>query len=32
LKRARIEAENRYQLRAQHDFRRAADIVTEAQL
>jgi hypothetical protein len=30
LKRAKIEAENRYLLRQQHDFRRAADIVTDA--
>lgn len=30
MKRARIEEENRYLLRQQHDFRRAADIVTDA--
>src|SRR5690242_12568455 len=30
MKRARIEEENRYLLRLQHDFRRAADIVTDA--
>jgi hypothetical protein len=30
LKRAKIEEENRSLLRLQHDFRRAADIVTDA--
>jgi hypothetical protein len=30
LKRAEIEEQNRYLLRQQHDFRRAADIVTDA--
>jgi hypothetical protein len=30
MKRAKIEEENRYLLRQQHDFRRAADIVTDA--
>lgn len=30
MKRARIEEENRYLLQQQHDFRRAADIVTDA--
>jgi hypothetical protein len=30
LKRAEIEEQNRYMLRLQHDFRRAADIVTDA--
>ena len=30
MKRARIEAQDRYLLRVQHDFRRAADIVTDA--
>jgi hypothetical protein len=30
LRRAEIEEQNRYLLRAQHDFRRAADIVTDA--
>jgi hypothetical protein len=30
MKRAKIEEEDRYLLRQQHDFRRAADIVTDA--
>lgn len=30
MKRAEIEEQNRYLLRLQHDFRRAADIVTDA--
>jgi hypothetical protein len=30
LKRAEIEEQNRYLLRVQYDFRRAADIVTDA--
>ncbi len=30
MRRARIEEQNRYLLRQQHDFRRAADIVTDA--
>lgn len=30
MKRAEIEEQNRYMLRLQHDFRRAADIVTDA--
>jgi hypothetical protein len=30
LKRAEIEEQNRYMLRQQHDFRRAADVVTDA--
>ena len=30
MKRAKIDEENRYLLRLQHDFRRAADIVTDA--
>src|SRR5215831_15362643 len=30
MRRAKIEEQNRYLLRQQHDFRRAADIVTDA--